>query len=235
MQNYLNKKQLMDIMQVTSANFPIGTFSHSFGLETFIRQNDCLSSIELKKIIKSYILNTLVYNDMLAIREVFLHLKNKQFSKIYEIDNLLNISTLSKESRDSFKKISSQMIKLYLEIYPDFNLLKNYKKSIQEGKCCGHPAIIYAYLCWYLKINYVDCFYSYLFSTCSNLIQNCVRAIPLGQIEGQKLIFEVKKYFDKAFSLVEKSIFEKEFCKNFPHFEIKQMQHEKINVRLFMS
>lgn len=173
--------------------------------------------------------------DLLAIKQLYHDYENNEIDHIFILDQIISNSGLSKETRSGTIRVGTQMLKVFLELFDDIELLKQYQQKIKEKVCNGHPAIAFALLCCCLKIDYNDCLYAYTYSSIANLIQNCIRAIPLGQMEGQKLIFKVKQSFDDVFQKMEQLDFEKNFCKSFPSFEIKQMNHENIHVRLFMS
>ncbi len=235
MQHCLKIQQLLDLLQITNSNFPIGSFSHSYGLETYIRDNLCSNVNELEKNINQFVWNYFIYTDLLAIKKVFELYKNKQIDQIFKIDQMLSTNGMSKECREATKKVGVQMLKLYLELFPNNEILNKYNLKINNKICTGHPAISFSLLCLSLDIDYNTCIYTHLYSSISTLIQNCIRAIPLGQIEGQKLIYKLKNQFLDISKYINNLDFEKNFCKSAPGLEIKQMEHEYIHVRLFMS
>ena len=235
MQHCLKINQLLDLLQITNSNFPIGSFSHSYGLETYIRENKCNNVHDLEIIVNQFVYNYFVFADLLAIKKIYSLYNEEKYDQIFVLDNILSISGMSYETREASKKIGSQMIKLYLELFPENNILKQYNEMISAKKCFGHPAVSFALLCLSINIDYHNCLYTHLYSSISTLVQNCIRAIPLGQIEGQKLIFKLKSQFSNMSDLVDKLDFDKNFCKSAPSLEIKQMKHENIHVRLFMS
>lgn len=63
--------KLLDLMQITNANFPIGSFSHSFGIETYIRKDIVTDGDSLIKALLLYMNEQLLHGDLLAIREVY--------------------------------------------------------------------------------------------------------------------------------------------------------------------
>lgn len=235
MQHYLNTKQLLDLLQITNSNFPIGSFSHSFGLETYICEEKCLNINDLKIIVTQYIYRNFLTTDLLAIKKSYNLYKNKNINEIFKLDNILNANSMSFETREANKRIGTQMNKIYLELFPDLELIQIYNNKIKNKECYGHPAISFVLLCLNLNIEFETCIYCHTYSMISNIIQNCVRAIPLGQIEGQKLIFNVKNKFLNILENLNDLDFNKNFCQNTPSLEIQQMKHENIHIRLFMS
>lgn len=236
MSTELNKSQLLELLQITNANFPIGTFSHSFGVETYIRRGVAETPDELEKVIVAYMRGTFCYGDLLAIRLVFEAIANNDKDKVWLVDELISNQGMSKETRDGARRIGTQMVKIYLELFPEATWLQEYQQLIKAKKCYGNPAVAFALLADYLQITLADAIYTHLYSSITALIQNSVRAIPLGQIQGQKLMWKVKhNYFDEIYLKVLEAHPEKDFCKSSPAYEIAQMEHEAIHVRLFMS
>ena len=74
----------------------------------------------------------------------------------------------------------------------------------------------------------------YLYSTISSLVQNAVRAIPLGQTAGQKIIQEFQEVLTKATNKIQ-ALDEEDFGIVSPGLELSQMMHERVNIRIFMS
>ena len=72
-----------------------------------------------------------------------------------------------------------------------FHYLSNYRERINEKQSFGHPAIVFTMIGHHLRCSTrsTTTLY-YLYSTVSSLVQNAVRAIPLGQTAGQKIIQE---------------------------------------------
>lgn len=234
----LTRSNFLHLLQVTNANFPIGSFAHSFGIETYIRKNVITDVLTLKKVIKVFIYGQFLNVDLLAIRKIY-ELLNKQdpdFQEIINLDKIINAQGMSKETREAARKIASQMLKIYIEIFDKNKYLNQYYETIKSKECLGNPAIVFAIFCIEQGISIYDCLLTHTYGTITALIQNCIRAIPLGQIEGQKAMFEIKQeYFEDVIQKVMELDFDLEFCKNNPSFEIYQMNHEDILIRLFMS
>lgn len=229
-------QQLLDVMQVTNANFPIGSFSHSFGIETYIRHEIVHDAPTLKKVIKAYIFGQFLDLDLLGVRGVYQAIEENDLDKIWEIDHMSHASGMAKETRDGARRIGTQMVKIYRELFPEAELLKMYADKIAKDECTGVPGVAFALLAHHLEVDLETALYTHLYGSVSAQIQNAVRAIPLGQIQGQKLVLEVKRdYFDEVVKKALEADFETDFCKNYPGFEIAQMEHEDTNVRLFMS
>lgn len=73
-----------------------------------------------------------------------------------------------------------------------------------------------------------------MYSTISTLIQNGVRAIPLGQKDGLILMQEFFPIFEKLLSEI-MNLRDDDFGLTVPGLEISQINHEELVFRLFMS
>lgn len=74
----------------------------------------------------------------------------------------------------------------------------------------------------------------YGYSIGSTMVQNAVRAIPLGQRDGQVVLNNIIKLLGKLYPEVEK-LDESYLGANVPGLELAQIKHETQGSRLFMS
>lgn len=224
---------LLNIMQICDSNFPVGSFNHSFGMETYLRDGDIKDTATLKIWLEAYLKHQFVYGEGFALRLVYEYIEKDQIENIWELDRMITVQNPAKESRDGAKLVGQRMVKTYLELH-DIPLLHQYNKRIREKKSFGNPATATGILMNYLEIPLKEALMYYMYSSISTLIQNGVRAIPLGQKDGLILM----KEFFPVFEELEKEIMELEiedFGANVPGLEIAQINHEDLVFRLFMS
>ena len=157
------------------------------------------------------------------------------FDKIIEYDNSLTKATLALETREGTKMIAHQMIGLINRIYGNsINLLNRYEQAIDDGKAYGNPAIVFTIFAHYKGLKQRNLTLMYGYSVASTLVQNAVRAIPLGQKEGQVILNGLILLLDKI--CAEISELDEEFLgANAPGLELAQIKHETQTSRLFMS
>jgi Urease accessory protein UreF len=86
----------------------------------------------------------------------------------------------------------------------------------------------------YLDVEKETTIVYYLYSTIVSLVQNAVRAIPLGQTAGQKVIYAFQEELKTAAEKIMK-LDELEFGVVSPGLEVSQMQHERVGIRIFSS
>lgn len=221
------------LFQLCDSNFPTGAFSHSYGLETYIQENQVHNQETLSKWLHVYLNEQLVYSDGLASRLVFEALESDNFEQVWKIDRMLTVQSLPRETREGTQRMGERMLNLIESLY-DLPVLSEYRKRIKEKNSFGHSAVVFTIVGHHLGVSKSTTTLYYLYSVLSSLVQNAVRAIPLGQTAGQKTIQEFQGSLTEAAKNIQ-SLDEEEFGMTSPGLELAQMKHERVNIRIFMS
>ena len=226
-------KSLLSLFQLCDSNFPSGGFSHSFGLETFVQFDKVHDPDTFSQWLELFLNEQMVSADGLAIQIAYEALENDNLDKLWEMDHLLTIQNMSRETREGTKYMGRSMVKIADAIY-DIENISLYKDRVKEKKSFAHTAIVFAIIGHHLKISKEETILYYLYTTVINLVQNAVRAIPIGQTAGQKIISDFQPKLTKAVKAISQ-LEEQDFGTIAPGLELAQMQHERVNVRIFMS
>ena len=229
--------KVVKIIQLCDSNFPVGSFNHSYGMETYLRKDEIKNTETFRNWLKIYLNKQFIYSDGLCIRILYdilkEHGKLEITKEIIELDRKITVQSIAKESRDGAKLIAGRMIRMFIDLY-DFEILKEYDKKIKEKEAFGHPAIVFALALYSLGLNVKETICYHIYSTISTLIQNAVRTIPLGQKDGQILLKEFCEDTEILFEKIENADLDY-FGLNVPGIELSQINHETLIFRLFMS
>jgi urease accessory protein len=185
--------KLFHLLQICDSNFPSGVFSHSFGLETYIQENKIFNKDTFLIAIKQFLQTQFLYTDGFACRIAYESLKINDHEKVWQLDQELFSLANARETREGNRRIGRQQVKVFNELFIN-EQLKIYEAKIKAKQVHGHSSIVFAMVCFGLKINLQTTLSCYLFATASSLIQNGVRGIPLGQTDGQKLLLELQSF-----------------------------------------
>lgn len=226
-------KNILLLFQLCDSNFPTGAFSHSFGLETYIQEDQVHDQASFSEWLRVYLNEQLVYSDGLASRLVYEALEEKNLEKVWKIDRMLNVQSLPRETREGTQRMGERMLHLMESLY-EVMTLSQYRKRINQKQSFGHPSIVFTIIGHHLAVSKSTTTLFYLYSTISSLVQNAVRAIPLGQTAGQKTIQEFQGALIEATEKIQ-MIDEEDFGITSPGLELAQMKHERVNIRIFMS
>lgn len=226
-------KSILSLFQLCDSNFPTGAFSHSYGLETYIQEGHVHDQVTFSEWLHVYLNEQLTYSDGLASRLVYEALEENNLEKVWKIDRMLTVQNLPRETREGTQRMGERMLHLIESLYEMFTLTQ-YRKRINQKRSFGHPAIVFTIIGHHLAVSKSTTTLFYLYSTTSSLVQNAVRAIPLGQTAGQKTIQEFQGALIQATEKIQ-NLDEEDFGRISPGLELAQMKHERVNIRIFMS
>lgn len=223
----------LSLFQLCDSNFPTGSFSHSFGLETYIQDDVVHDRETFSQWLKVYLHEQLAYSDGLAARIIYDALDENNLEKIWELDRILTVQNLARESREGTQRMGDRMLNI-AEVLYEVPALGMYRKRIRNKQSFGHSAIVFTMVGHHLQVEKETTILYYLYSTIAALVQNAVRAIPLGQTAGQKTVHafqnELTQATDKIMQLEEADLGIVS-----PGLELSQMQHERVTIRIFSS
>ena len=130
---------ILSLFQLCDTNFPTGGFSHSYGLETYIQEDQVHDQATFAKWLHVYLDEQLIYSDGLASRLVYEALENNDFQKIWKLDRMLTVQNLPRETREGTQRMGERMLNLVEALY-DMPVLSEYRKRIKEKKSFGHSS-----------------------------------------------------------------------------------------------
>lgn len=221
------------LFQFCDSQFPTGAFSHSFGLETYIQRDAVHDAASFKEWLQLFLNEQLTYSDGLAMRLVYQALDNDDTNEVLNIDRLIFVQSLPRETRLGTKQMGTRMAKLAMELY-DSEWITWYHTQMTEKRAKLHPAICFTMLGHHLGVDIETIIDYYLYQNVSSLTQNAVRAIPLGQTTGQQVVTEMIPHIERTRQHIF-TLSKEDFGITAPGLELNQMEHENVNVRIFIS
>lgn len=231
--NMRSFEDFLDVVQVCDSTFPIGTFNHSFGMENYLRTNKITNADDFEIWLDTYLKTQFKYGEGLLINLCFKALKEEKKEVIWEYDKIITCSSQASETRNGTKMIAKQMINL-IQILHDIPLLDEYKQRIKKNIVYGNPAIVFAIFAHYKELDVVEATLLYGYSINSTMIQNAVRAVPLGQKSGQLILKRTIPLLEEIVAEI-KQLDVSYLGANVPGIELAQINHETQIFRLFMS
>ena len=225
--------EVLRIIQLCDSNFPIGSFNHSYGMETYLRDDRVHNADTFAKWLNTYLTKQFIYSDGICIKMLYELIETNNFKGILDLDRKITVQTIAKESRNGNKLVAGRMIKMFLDLY-ECEIIKTYEDNIKNKKAFGHPAIVFGMLMHSLNIPMKEAIIYYMYSTISTLIQNAVRTIPLGQKDGQLLLKSFIEILESLYEIINGADYDY-FGISIPGIELSQINHETLTFRLFMS
>lgn len=228
-----SKKRFL-LLQVNDALFPIGGYSHSYGLETYIQKNLVATADDAWEFICRRMRYGFCYHEFLSARLAYGYAKAGQMDSIMELEDILAASRVPRETREAGWKLGSRFVKTVKAMGVIYEGDAFYKYcEMRDGMSATH-SIVYGTFCAAAGIPYEDAMLSYLYAQASAMVTNCVKAIPLSQTAGQALLYKSQEAFQEILACME-GLTEEDLCLSVPGFDIRCMQHEKLYSRIYMS
>ena len=209
-----NIKDPLQILQIWfSSSFPVGSYAYSHGLEAIIDNKLIKNKDDIEEFLNALLFNGTLRNEYIFIKSIY---EGK------EINNLILSSASSKERQIEMVDMGNSFRKIMKQSW-DFELAENTAFTYCLTKAAIHFNIKFDYL---IKF--------YLQSFISNLINVCVKHIPISQKDGQKLnvifINKIQDFLQKSEKLNLEDIGSTFFIGDL--FSIK---HENLETRIYLT
>lgn len=231
--NHENLLNFLDVFQVCDSTFPIGTFNHSYGMENYLRTDKIDDADGFELWLETYLKSQFKYGEGLVIRLVMEALAREDLKKVWHYDELIYVSSQAQETRKGTRMVAKQMLNL-VQVLHDIPLLTEYEARIKNGEVYGNPGIVFAIFAFAKGMSVEETILLYGYSINSTMIQNAVRAIPLGQKDGQLILKRTFGILEQMLAEI-KELDEFYLGANVPGIELAQIKHETQVFRLFMS
>jgi urease accessory protein len=215
------------LQQLCDSALPTGAFAHSLGFETYIERGLVRDEESFGVWLAAFISQQLTYSDALAIRFLY------EDVAAAELDALLTAQLLPRQLREASIKMGGRLLEIGAAIFPSPEL-EQYRELVGSGRAAGHQPLAFAVIARSLDVPLEEALPAYLFAAVTSLTQNAVRAIPLGQNAGQRIL---RKAADDVAAAAERAgrLTSDDFGAVSPGLEISQMRHERQRARMFMS
>lgn len=226
--NYLG-----NLLHLSDPTLPIGAYSHSSGLETYVQLNLVHSVASAKAFIFEFFEANFKANDASYMRLAYQAAQLNSLNDLRLLDQELTATKAPKEIRMASQKLGTRLIKIFQRNF-ESSLINSLEQEIKEKRAQGHYPIIFAVYAQALQIPLEEALFAFYYNAAVGLVTNSVKLIPLGQLDGQDILFELNKAFPK---LVEETL-------SLPRtlvgtcstgLDIRSMQHEHLYSRLYMS
>ena len=202
------------ILQVWfSSSFPIGSYAYSHGLEALIDDKKIKNKDDVKEFLDALLFYGTLRNDYIFMKSIY---------KGEEINELILASASSKERK--------------IEMIDMGNSFRKIMKDSWELSLPENTSFIYclAKAGLHFNIKFDDLIKFYLQSFISNLINVCVKHIPMSQKDGQTLnviyINQIQEFLTHSDKLTLKDIGTTFFIG-----DIFAIKHENLDSRIYLT
>lgn len=184
---------------------------------------------------KIFVVNSLrenlLYNDALYVRLAWQSYTDGDVERLSTLDMECSATKSPSEIRSASLKLGVRLLKIFARRLPS-ELIQELELLVQNGG--GHYSIVYGVISAILGLELFDTLLSFYYNSMVCMVTNAVKLIPLGQLSGQDIIFEVEAQLEE---LTQRTIELDEQMRGVcaVGFDIACMEHERLYSRLYMS
>lgn len=229
MHNY----HLLSLLQLTDPTLPVGGFSHSAGLETYVQAGVVRDAETAKSFVTQMLSQNIKYTDAAFVSLAYDAAINNNVQQLTDLDNECSAVKLPREMRQASQKLGLRLLKIFSAIHPNA-IVDDYLHAIKTKDASAHYCIAFGLYAAVLHIPKADALSGFYYNAAVGMVTNSVKLVPLGQQDGQLILFSLQSLLSK---LVEETMEpDREMigvcCTG---FDIRSMQHEQLYSRLYMS
>ncbi len=229
----MNKNDFL-LLQINDSQFPIGSYTQSYGLETYVQKGLVKDNHSAKGFISAILTDSLLYSELLPVKFAYTWALEGNLSKIQDLEALSLASRSSLELREASLKLGKRFCRTVEGLPLDFSLdfFHKYVKTCEKTGC-SHP-VAYGTFCATGGFTLESIISTYLYSQISAYVTNCVKLVPLSQTEGQKILCSLQVLFPEILKKLD-DLEETDLFLSCVALEIASMEHETLYSRLYMS
>lgn len=226
------------LLHLSDSALPTGSFSHSFGLETYILRDKVTDPETFANWLYGYI-RQLGYSEGLITRmaaevvDADLPLE-EGVEELRRLDALSHASLIPRQVRDANQSMGKRMAKIARIAVQGSELLDRYLDLVISGECYGSPPLVYGVAVRVAGTPTELVVAAYLMQLATSITQNAIRGIPLGQDAGQRVLSGGHLVVEETAQRI-KGLAMADLGACPPGLELAQISHETVHSRMFMS
>ncbi len=216
----------LKLLQALDSLFPVGSFTLSNGLETYVQKNLVCNAETLTKFLNAYIY-------VLPTSDLGFTAKSAMGEPFEILDEICTASKSPYELRNGSEKQCIRFIKSEKAL-GNYNEINRYSEMIDSGICRGCYPVAVGLFIRDTGTDIVQGLEMYCYSLLSSMVNHAVKLVPLRQLDGQKCLSEVMKKIPFAVKKAMEIPID-ELGISGAGFDFRSMQHEKLYSRLYIS
>jgi len=224
---------LWRLLQISDQLFPTGGYAFSHALETYVDRDMVYDRATCQPLFEALCDHALGPCDAVFCRHAFRAAAQESLERLMALDRLLTASKVTRELRLESEHTGQAFIRASLAMQPS-SLVEAFWHAARQKNTPGNHPIAFGLVAQSLGLSETCTVQSYLYNVVAGWVSVAVRLVPLGQMEGQRLLYDLTSRLGE---IVQRygDLNPEDTWNNMPGLDIRSMQHERLYSRLFRS
>ena len=229
----MSTERLTSLLQFSDGLFPAGAYAHSFGLETCVQMGSVHDAATVEAFLLAHLEGSVAPLDATAGVSASRLARARDWDACLALDATLEAMKTASEVREASRQMGRQTLRIATRLSGDA-MLAEFSSAVVRGETPGHHAVVFGLTGCAMEWSAAEIVTAYLYSSCSALVGAALRLMPLGQMAGQQILWNVRPFVARLANEIQERAPE-EFWSFAPVIEIAAMQHATLSARLFRS
>lgn len=224
---------MLALLHLSDPTLPIGGYSHSGGLETYVQSGKVHDVKTAENYVRSMLELNLQYNDAAFMSLAYTQSLKGDMNALLKLDEELSAFKVPSQLMGASQKLGIRLIKIFKRSY-NFQLLDEFELAINTKAAEGHYCILFGMYAALLDIKHEDALTAFYYNAAVGMVTNLVKLVPLGQLDGQDILHRTHPLIRQlVLQTISPQLDMLGRCNI--GFDIAAMQHERLYSRLYMS
>jgi urease accessory protein len=225
--------RFLSLLQFTDGLFPAGAYAHSFGLESCVQAGEVRDAGGVEAFLRAYLEGCAGATDAVALVCARRGAANENLASCLALDEMLDAMKAPSELRDASRQMGRQTLRVATHL-PCHPLLVKFGKAVAAEITPGHHSIVFGMIGGILGWDALEMTSAYLYSASAALVGAALRLLPLGQLAGQRIVWNVGPLIATVAEEAQDK-HETDMWSFAPALEIASIRHALLDARLFRS
>lgn len=225
--------RFLSLLQFADGLFPAGAYAHSFGLETCVQSGEVRDASGVEAFLRSYLEASAGPTEAVALLCAQRAASKENLAACIALDETLDAMKAAKELRDASRQMGRQTLRVATN-FPSHPLLEEFGRAVAGEITPGHHPVVFGMIGGILRWDALDMTGAYLYSMSAALVGAALRLLPLGQLAGQRILWNVRPLIGRLAQDAQHKT-QDDIWSFAPAVEIASMRHELLEARLFRS
>ncbi len=225
--------RLLAILQFADGLFPAGGFAHSFGLEVYAQAGIVRDRAGLEEFVRAHLTGSAAPSDAVAVACAARGASVGDLAACVELDARLEAMKWVPELRSASIQMGHQTLRVGAALGNDA-FVGELAAAVEQGRTPGHHAVVFGVLTGRHGAEPETTAAAYLHSTAVLLVNAGLRLLPIGQLDGQRILSTLRPLLIELAARAAAAGGD-DLWSFAPALEIAGCQHAELDMRLFRS